>query len=404
MSGQRILVTDAERASALAVIRSLGRAGHHVVAASAVSHPTGAASRYCEASASYPSPFTTSTRATATGLARLAERHRIDVIVPVTDDVIVPLVTHRPELPDGCIVATASDEALATAASKVATVRLADSLGIAQAASEILYDPADAVGLLDRLGTPVVLKPDRSRIVGPDGRLAKGPVRYAWTETDVVEAIDASPQRLVAQAHHPGVGHGVGMVLAEGRPLLAVAHRRVHEVPVSGGASARRETVAPTSELLDPAIALLGAMGWTGAAMVEFKVGPAGTALMEVNGRLWGSLPLAVRAGCDVPRGLLGVHTGDAEVCAGGLDTSYRTGVTSRNLDLELLWIGSVLARGDGSSELVTVRRRDALGPIGDLLRRGQGDDLAAADDLRPVLTGVGRAVAHAAAKVGGRG
>ena len=35
--------------------------------------------------------------------------------------------------------------------------------------------------------------------------------------------------------------------------------------------------------------------------MVEFKVGPEGAHLMEINGRIWGSLPLAVRAGMDFP-------------------------------------------------------------------------------------------------------
>ncbi len=78
--------------------------------------------------------------------------------------------------------------------------------------------------------------------------------------------------------------------------------------------------------------------------------------------------------------------------------------VTARNLDLELVWIGSVLARGRASSDLVEVRRRDGVVAVGDLFRRGQGDDLAARDDLGPVLTGVRRALGHAARKAVLRG
>src|SRR5207302_298489 len=51
----------------------------------------------------------------------------------------------------------------------------------------------------------------------------------------------------------------------------------------------------------DYAVKLLEALDWTGLAMVEFKVGADGVRLMEINGRIWGSLPLAVRSGVDFP-------------------------------------------------------------------------------------------------------
>jgi predicted ATP-grasp superfamily ATP-dependent carboligase len=55
-------------------------------------------------------------------------------------------------------------------------------------------------------------------------------------------------------------------------------------------------------EALRSATALLTALGWTGVAMVEFKLPPGRPpVLMEVNPRLWGTLPLYVRAGADVP-------------------------------------------------------------------------------------------------------
>ena len=66
MKPQRVLVTDAGRTSALAVIRSLGRAGHTVGAADSGVRPTGARSRYASALAQYPSAFDVGTEATAT--------------------------------------------------------------------------------------------------------------------------------------------------------------------------------------------------------------------------------------------------------------------------------------------------------------------------------------------------
>ncbi|WP_426573895.1 ATP-grasp domain-containing protein [Aquihabitans sp. McL0605] len=404
MTPRRVLVTDAGRTSSLAVIRSLGRAGHTVVAADSASNPTGARSRYATELASYPSPFVAGAGATAAALAGLARRHRIDVIVPVTDDVIVPLDEHRNLLPDGCTLAMPDHDLLHAAGSKVGSTRLARSLGIGVPRHEIVHRAADTEGIIDRLGAPVVVKPDRSRIIGPDGRLQRGSVAYAWTDDEARRAVEAAGQEVVIQAYHQGVGHGIGMVLADGRPLLAVQHRRLHEVPVTGGASARRVTVAPDPDLLASACAILGELGWTGAAMVEFKVGADGPAFMEINGRLWGSLPLAVLAGCDIPSRMVDVHLGEPEACAAPLDTSYRTDVVSRNLDLELLWIGSVLAKGRKASNLVSFERREGVLAAVDLLRSNQGDDLAAPDDRRPVLTGVRRAFGHAAHKAWSHG
>src|SRR5258708_15412195 len=48
---------------------------------------------------------------------------------------------------------------------------------------------------------------------------------------------------------------------------------------------------------------MLGALGWHGVAMMEYKEDrrPGELVLMEVNGRFWGSLELAVEAGVDFP-------------------------------------------------------------------------------------------------------
>jgi hypothetical protein len=57
---------------------------------------------------------------------------------------------------------------------------------------------------------------------------------------------------------------------------------------------------------------LLSAVGWQGVAMVEFKrdVRDGKAKLMEINGRLWGSLQLAVSSGVDFPSLCLDYHMG----------------------------------------------------------------------------------------------
>jgi len=50
-------------------------------------------------------------------------------------------------------------------------------------------------------------------------------------------------------------------------------------------------------------LALLRALCWTGVAMVEFRIQDDGTPVfLELNGRFWNSLALAIYAGMDFPR------------------------------------------------------------------------------------------------------
>ena len=64
-----------------------------------------------------------------------------------------------------------------------------------------------------------------------------------------------------------------------------------------------RESIALDPELLARSRALLDRFEWNGVAMIEYKIDEAtGTPyLMEINGRFWGSLQLAVDAGVDFP-------------------------------------------------------------------------------------------------------
>jgi hypothetical protein len=80
---------------------------------------------------------------------------------------------------------------------------------------------------------------------------------------------------------------------------------------------------------------------------------------MEINGRIWGSLPLAVKIGVDFRLRLLELHLGRG--CDARSDGRPVAGVRSRNLGLELVWIASVLRRRRPYPFLPAPRRRDAL-------------------------------------------
>jgi protein-tyrosine-phosphatase len=125
-------------------------------------------------------------------------------------------------------------------------------------------------------------------------------------------------------------------------------HRRFKELPVTGGGS-----VTSISEPLDPqlaeqAVALLRKLNWEGVAMVEFKCDRSQqrSVLMEVNGRYWGSLPLAIGAGIDFPFYEWQLAHGEQPV----IPASYPAGLRFRWLGGDIRRLGSLFqeAAGDG--------------------------------------------------------
>ena len=112
MSRATVLVTDAGLGSAVTVIRSLGRAGHRVIADDEHPRSAGMRSREVSVRLTYPSP-----RRDVDGfvacLADAVEREGVDVIVPITDASILPIDHHRSRFEGRCLLAIAHHEALA---------------------------------------------------------------------------------------------------------------------------------------------------------------------------------------------------------------------------------------------------------------------------------------------------
>lgn len=134
----------------------------------------------------------------------------------------------------------------------------------------------------------------------------------------------------MVQSFCPGVGLGHMLFMHEGQAHTRFQHIRHGEWPPEGGGSTVCESVAPSDhrELLLGSEALLKRIGWEGPAMVEYRFDPANCSavLMEINGRFWGSQPLAYQAGA---------HFGWLTYAILGLGqtpepSSYRAGIRCR--------------------------------------------------------------------------
>jgi predicted ATP-grasp superfamily ATP-dependent carboligase len=394
-----VLVTDAGRGSAIAIIRSLGRQGWPVIAADAATTSAGRYSRYAVGRLTYPPPET-APHEFVQAMFESVRRLNVDLIIPVTDPALLPLAAARSRFDGLCELAIPSDAALAAVTNKTETLELAGRLGVPIPRTAVVKSVDDAVQAAQSFSWPIVLKPQTSRLCLPGRAIEHLAVTYAENEASLVKQIDRLAPRcpVLLQEYCPGEGHGVELLLHEGRPLAVFQHRRMREVPVHGGPSALRESVPVNPILYEHSRALLAELRWTGLAMVEFKVGPRGVWLMEINGRVWGSLPLAVHAGMDFPARLVEMLLlGPDDEDDGKLPHStYRVGVRAQNLELELKWIFSVLTRRSRTPFLPMPRWRESIAALAQLFHPAYKHDILSLRDPLPGLVELARIIRRA--------
>ena len=186
---------------------------------------------------------------------------------------------------------------------------------------------------------------------------------------------------VLAQECFVGVGVGVELLALRGKVLVAFQHERVHQPP-RGGASSYRKSVALRNDLVQAASRLVAALKFTGVIMIEFLVDPHSDdwRFVEMNGRFWGSLPLAVAAGADFPYHLYQLLVEGKE----DFPARYREGLYCRNLIGDLAWAAENLRANHSDPTLATVPWRRAIGELGHLLTMREKSDTFVTDDLRP--------------------
>lgn len=381
----RIIVTDGEERSALAAVRALGRAGHVVFVCSKRRRSLAAASRYAADHAQTPDALAMPERFVET-LAAAVRRWRAEVVLPMTDASMLATLAGRAQLRPA-VVPFGSDESYRAVSNKQAVLAAAPRFGIAVPAQHsVCVAEATSARALDT-SFPVVVKPSRSVGEFDDGRRAKYGVQYARDAVELAEIIRTSDQAafpLLLQQRVLGPGVGIFLLIWNGQTLAAFAHRRLREKPPSGGVSVYRESIAADPDLVRRSRALLDHFGWCGVAMIEYKIdAQTGTPyLMEINGRFWGSLQLAVDAGADFPNMLVSTAV---DGCREPLQ-SYAVGVRSR------WWWGDVdqlLTRLRRSGEAIALpagspTRWQALREFARFGGANDHNEVLRFDDLRP--------------------
>ena len=297
-AGRPVLVLGADSPIGLTVVRELGARGVPVIAHGRSDRALGRFSRFART-------FMLDKRPLEEWLPDYAAEQGLGAVMAVSEGHLVELAALRDALP--CKVLTPDAERLASVLDKARTLEAARTVGIAVPADWQPQAGEVFAARMSEVAYPVAIKwADPNAVQGAlaDAGIAFEKVEYAKDAaglTAILARYDPIGNWPLVQQYCPGHGLGQMLHMAEGKATLRFQHRRLREFPPTGGVSSFCASV-PLDEHTAQMVrseALLAALGWEGPAMVEYRFDPAtGTYwLMEINGRFWGSIPLAWHCG-----------------------------------------------------------------------------------------------------------
>ncbi|MEW8027528.1 MAG: ATP-grasp domain-containing protein [Candidatus Thiodiazotropha sp.] len=335
---KKILVTDGNSRAALAITRSLGSKGYEIFVGEREKQSLASSSKYCTEAVLYPDPVTEYDQF-CNKIRDLVINLHIDLVIPVTDVCVFPITNMVKQGGIECKAPIANEETMMLAADKRKLTMIARELGISVPLTQTIESRKDITSESLQITFPVVVKPSRSRVL-VGGKWVFTGVSYASSYDELQIILDNTNHKIfpvLLQERVRGNGMGAFYCYDKGRCIAKFAHRRIREKPPSGGVSVLRESVE-----IDPTIdkysqLLLDELNWHGVAMVEYKYDSLKNIpyFMEINGRFWGSLQLAIDSGVDFPNLLVNIYQ-QSEV----KDTvKYEIGVKTRWLwgDIDLL-------------------------------------------------------------------
>jgi biotin carboxylase len=299
------LVTDAGAAAAVATVRSLGRRGVACIAGwHAGSFPLAVTSRHCAGVFRLPDPMQAPERY-ADVLFGLVRRGEFDAVIPVSDATRTAAAPARRRIEEHAVYCAAPEAALSAAEDKWSILQNAERAGLATPPARLVEDHGSARAALSELPAPWVVRARRS-LVRDGARFLQPATAVLFEAASALSVLTeriGNGESIVVSRYRGGTGRGVYLFMANGAPAAWFGHLRLRETDPRGSAACAAVPLAPTPDAVAKCGALLAGLGVTGAAMVEFRRGGGDEPdwLVEINPRLWGSLPLAVHAGFDFP-------------------------------------------------------------------------------------------------------
>jgi len=315
-------------------------------------------------------------------LISILQKENFDLVIPCNDLTMIPLQKYRRELEKYAQIYLLSDSTFEITQDKIKTYEFAQLNNLPLPKSIIINRNSDISKILSNFKFPIVLKPRLS--VTPNDLENKHFVRKVYTKDELTNHINfilEDNEEIQAQENFIGTGVGIEVLVDKGELLVVFQHERVHE-PLMGGGSTYRKSTDPHPELLDATEKLMKSLNYTGVAMVEFKVNfdTSKWIFVEINGRFWGSLPLAVSCGVDFPYYLYQLLVNKKR----DFPQEYKKGIYCRNFLYDLDWMVQNYYADKNDKTLATLSYAKVAKEILNILTFKERSDVFVLDDLGP--------------------
>ena len=297
----RVLVTDAEERSVLAVCRGLAAAGYRVSTVSEERFAPGHWSRFSKEQITLPGP-----QADPEGyverLSRVLRKGEYDLVVPGTEPSLLPISERRGLIEPYARLGLPPHEVVLRVLDKPLLQGQADAVGLSPPRSVVCSSAEDALASVTEFKFPLVVKPARS-IAWTDGRIRKRRAQVVRDEALFEPAVAAVGVPLTLQEYvsEPTIV-SCAAVRVEGRLLGFTLARYARTYPPQVGMAALATTIAPPLSLVRQVEELLELIGWCGIFELELlELGEGRFGAIDFNPRPFGWMALPVGAGANLP-------------------------------------------------------------------------------------------------------
>lgn len=312
ISGQRkerplkaLIVEQGGSRGAVAAVRALASAGWRVGVGAPRGDSLAAESRHCGARHEVPAAHVDADRFLA-GVRAAVLAGGYEVVFGAGEAEVLALSARRDEV--GAAVPYAADAVVRRALDKGALDASAAAAGFALPATLPRR-------VWERRHGPVVVKARRHAAPDRPGAPPRIDTNVVFSDDEARRrsaAIEADGGDVIVQEFLEGPLVAYAAVTDHDGEIVADSQQVAEQIwPPHAGASCRAITLAVDEDIAASAQRLFGMLGWFGLAELQFIVPADGIPrLIDLNGRFYGSMSLAVRAGANLPAAWGALATG----------------------------------------------------------------------------------------------
>lgn len=277
------------------VLRNLSQHGIKVVVGDESKYNMCSMSKYSIDSFQYPSAFV-HPEEFINKLLEIIEKHKPKVLIPCHEESFI-IAKYRDRFPEKLIIPISSYSTLMKAHDKISANRIAKLVNVPIPKIYNIHTLKELEDNKNIFQYPIVVKLSNSNA-------SKG-VFYAKDFQELkkifIENFNET-NKLYLQEYVIGSGYGASFIYKDGQMISGFVHKRLIEKTHTGGVSTKRISIK-NEKILNYGKSILDHLKWTGPAMVEFKYNEENNQawFIEINARYWGSLPLPIAAGLNMP-------------------------------------------------------------------------------------------------------